>query len=55
MYFIPKTKIHSNLKKEGLDLLNDEIVNKENFDKPGTEIQTYESIEDKKKPRKISC
>ena len=40
--------IHCILNEEGLVVVIDEIVNNENFEKSGTEIETYESLEELK-------
>ena len=48
--YIPYNIIPNILNKEDIDVVIEEIVNNEDFEKSDTEIETYESIEDLKVP-----
>ena len=49
--YIPINIIPNILNEEDLDIVIEEIVNNEDFEKSNTEIETYESIEDLKFPQ----
>ena len=49
--FIPINIIPNILNEEIIDIVIEEIVNKKNFEKSDTEIETYESIEELKFPQ----
>ena len=46
--YIPIEKIPNTLNEQDIDLVFDEIVNEKDFEKAGTERETYESIEELK-------
>ena len=50
--YIPIHIIPTILKEKDIDIVSDEIVNNENFEKSDTEIETYESLEEWKFPQK---
>ena len=49
--YIPIHKISSILDEEDIDIVIEEIVNKEDFQKSNTEIENYEGIEEVKYPQ----
>ena len=49
--YIPIPIIPNILNEEDIDIVNDEIVKNEDFEKSDTEIETYESIEEIKFPQ----
>ena len=49
--YIPFHIIPNILKENDIDIVIDEIVNNKNFEKSGTEIETFESIEELKFPQ----
>ena len=51
--YIPIHIIPNNLNEEDIDLVIEEIVNKKDFEKSDTEIETYESIEELKFPQEF--
>ena len=51
--FIPRNTIQKTLDEEDLDLMIDEIVNGRYFEKSRTEIETYESKEEKIYPKEF--
>ena len=46
--YIPIEKIPNTLNEQDIDQVFDEIVNEKDFEKAGTERETYESIEELK-------
>ena len=53
--YIPILIIQNILNEEDMEIVIDEIVNKKHFEKSKTEIETYESIEELKFPRKYDA
>ena len=53
--YIPIHKIQKTLNEEDIDVVNGEIVNNKDFEKSGTEIETFENIEDLKYPQEYEA
>ena len=49
--YLPSHIIPIILNEEDIDIVIDEIVNNEDFEKPDTGIETYDNIEDLKYPQ----